>query len=164
MHSFSQLNAQVKVAPFSAAGMDTFLPLYHDEALWNKFLAYPLDLVTQTFKEREPEYASIAEALELECRRFLYVTTLAQGRHLVPSVAIDEYWHNFVLFTAEYQDFCAQVAGKFIHHYPIGGPDVEQEFDETRMIVESLFGEFDNSDLWSAHDAARSRGKSCCGS
>ncbi len=138
--------------------------LVHNETLWQRFLDYNLSQVTEVFKEQVPKHAKIADALELECRRFLYVTTLVQGQKLVPSEAIDQYWHNFILFTAEYHDFCIKTAGKFIHHYPVMMENTGEIFEETQMIVETLFGDFENSDLWSSFEAARSSGKSCCGS
>ena len=37
---------------------------------------------------------------------------------LAPSKAVDHGWHAFILHTREYADFCARVAGHFIHHAP----------------------------------------------
>lgn len=37
---------------------------------------------------------------------------------LAPSMAVDLGWHAFVLHTADYADFCQQIAGRFIHHVP----------------------------------------------
>jgi hypothetical protein len=31
---------------------------------------------------------------------------------------IDQMWHEFILFTKDYQDFCWQYFGAFIHHLP----------------------------------------------
>ncbi len=36
----------------------------------------------------------------------------------IPSPAIDEAWHVFLLFTREYNDFCNKYCGGFIHHEP----------------------------------------------
>lgn len=35
-----------------------------------------------------------------------------------PIVVIDEMWHNFVLFTHEYTNFCNKFFGHYIHHAP----------------------------------------------
>lgn len=35
-----------------------------------------------------------------------------------PLVVIDEMWHNFVLFTKEYFEFCIGYFGYYIHHAP----------------------------------------------
>lgn len=45
-----------------------------------------------------------------------------------PSAALDEGWHTFILFTRQYQEFCKNILGRFIHHTPHVGdakPDPE---------------------------------------
>lgn len=42
----------------------------------------------------------------------------------MPSHAVDEAWHGFVLCTVRYARFCEQAYGRFLHHHPEGGaPD-----------------------------------------
>jgi hypothetical protein len=42
----------------------------------------------------------------------------------MPSRAVDEAWHGFILCTARYAAFCAAAYGRFLHHHPEGGePD-----------------------------------------
>jgi hypothetical protein len=36
----------------------------------------------------------------------------------MPSVVVDEVWHEFVLHTREYADFCDAAFGRFLHHEP----------------------------------------------
>lgn len=31
---------------------------------------------------------------------------------------IDEMWHNFILFTKDYQEFCSKYFKSYIHHFP----------------------------------------------
>ncbi|MFI2282888.1 hypothetical protein [Nocardia beijingensis] len=41
----------------------------------------------------------------------------------MPSHAVDEAWHGFILCTMRYADFCAKAYGRFLHHFPEGaGP------------------------------------------
>jgi hypothetical protein len=42
------------------------------------------------------------------------------GRHPVamPSQAADELWHEFILYTKAYGDFCQNAFGRFLHHTP----------------------------------------------
>ncbi|MCB1644452.1 MAG: hypothetical protein KDI36_03320 [Pseudomonadales bacterium] len=42
------------------------------------------------------------------------------GRRMVamPSQVIDVAWHEFILFTREYQKFCKSGLGRFLHHTP----------------------------------------------
>jgi hypothetical protein len=42
----------------------------------------------------------------------------------MPSHAVDEAWHGFILSTARYAGFCDDAYGRFLHHHPDGGtPD-----------------------------------------
>ena len=38
---------------------------------------------------------------------------------------IDEMWHNFILFTKDYNDFCKKYFGKYIHHQPTTKEDAQ---------------------------------------
>lgn len=41
----------------------------------------------------------------------------------MPSHAVDEAWHGFILCTTSYAAFCAAAYGRFLHHHPDGaGP------------------------------------------
>ncbi len=131
--------------------------------LWDAFRSHDLRIVTKRFKDDFPEYANIAEELEIECKRFLYAATIVPDVLLVPSTAVDEYWHEFILFTKEYQDFCINVAGRFIHHEPIADDSNDEQFAMTKQILLNLFGSFPSIDLWDGDEAARSKGKGCCG-
>jgi hypothetical protein len=39
----------------------------------------------------------------------------------MPSHAVDEAWHGFILCTARYATFCDKAYGQFLHHHPEGG-------------------------------------------
>ncbi|WP_133295630.1 hypothetical protein [Burkholderia reimsis] len=54
---------------------------------------------------------------ERELRRFLTLCALggAKARYGIGK-PIDDLWHDFILFTKTYTDFCQSVAGKYIHH------------------------------------------------
>lgn len=39
----------------------------------------------------------------------------------MPSRAVDEAWHGFILCTARYATFCMEAYGCFLHHHPEGG-------------------------------------------
>ncbi|MFC4372570.1 hypothetical protein ACFO5K_00530 [Nocardia halotolerans] len=48
----------------------------------------------------------------------------------MPSHAVDEAWHGFILCTQLYARFCTRAYGRFLHHFPEGtgdgGPMTEQ--------------------------------------
>jgi hypothetical protein len=39
----------------------------------------------------------------------------------MPSRAVDEGWHGFILCTARYSAFCKEAYREFLHHHPEGG-------------------------------------------
>lgn len=39
----------------------------------------------------------------------------------MPSHAVDEAWHGFILCTVRYAAFCDAAYGRFLHHHPEGG-------------------------------------------
>jgi hypothetical protein len=36
----------------------------------------------------------------------------------MPSQAVDDAWHEFILFTRQYERFCQEAFGRFLHHTP----------------------------------------------
>jgi hypothetical protein len=65
---------------------------------------------------------SFAEAKRraVELSKFLFVCS-ETADPLVPSPAVDDIWHDFILHTKDYAAFCALNFGKFIHHNPKRG-------------------------------------------
>ena len=59
-----------------------------------------------------------AEQLFFDTKQFLYLCAKYPDG-LAPTKAIDEGWHNFILFTHDYKKFCLDFLGRFIHHEPI---------------------------------------------
>ncbi|MFE7741513.1 hypothetical protein [Nocardia sp. NPDC057455] len=99
---------------------------------------------------REVDLASVRAAVDaLELPEAVYKTCPWQPRELVdkglrqwllccgaamrddqvigmPSHAVDEAWHGFILCTKRYADFCARAYGRFLHHFPEGaGPPID---------------------------------------
>lgn len=83
-----------------------------------------------------------ADAVDLfeDLVQFLYLCG-TKDRAFVPSRAVDEAWHHFVLFTRDYENFCWTYFGRFIHHEPEpGGSDTSRAFEETLREMTSSFG------------------------
>jgi hypothetical protein len=61
------------------------------------------------------EFQLIARAL-----RQFFLTHLKSGRQFVamPSQVVDDLWHEFILYTRHYDQFCKQAFGQFMHHTP----------------------------------------------
>ena len=52
-------------------------------------------------------------------REYFHLCNIA-GKTMVamPSQVVDIAWHDFILFTREYELFCQQALGRFLHHTP----------------------------------------------
>lgn len=61
--------------------------------------------------QRAEVFAGLHDYFQL-CRR--------AGRRMVamPSQAVDDAWHEFILFTRQYDKFCRRAFGRFLHHTP----------------------------------------------
>lgn len=74
---------------------------------------------------------------------FIFLNAIGYSKLNMPIKEIDIVWHTFLLFTAEYADFCDRYVGRFVHHEPVtsrsrGNSVGEQDLIE---IYEKVFGE-----------------------
>lgn len=96
--------------------------------------------------------------LERELKRFFALPVIFPGEHehpFVPSLAIDDLWHQFLVNTPRYHEFCHQVYGEYLHHVP-GETREETErrvyAGPMKFTVDSLRDAFDDVDenCWAA--------------
>jgi hypothetical protein len=88
-----------------------------------------------------------ARALFRELKRYFIVTCADPTRaYSIVSNRIDEVWHHFVLFTADYRAFCARHFRDPMDHVPSNAPPVPgtprpvATYEEFARVYESLFG------------------------
>lgn len=89
------------------------------------------------------------ESSEAEMRRDGLVKFLIACRRCGPQVAsesVDELWHDFLLFTAEYREYCSEYLGGFVEHRPINGEGPSGYLD-SRARLEGIFGSLDDG-VW----------------
>lgn len=69
--------------------------------------------------------------VESGLRQFFRLSLAANQRAVaMPSQAVDELWHNFILYTRNYQQFCRRAFGHYLHHTPavaMGGRRSQRE-------------------------------------
>lgn len=70
--------------------------------------------------ERHPHLATKDCQLVAQGLRQFFLAHLKSGRKFVsmPSQVADDLWHEFILYTKNYQEFCQQAFGRFLHHTP----------------------------------------------
>lgn len=96
-------------------------------------LRYQNPAVVQRFKTNHPKEALHAEHLFTEMLRYLWLcekhsldcvnTPDNPALHFIPVMheemrTIDNMWHEFILLTRDYQNFCDHYFGRFLHHEP----------------------------------------------
>jgi hypothetical protein len=88
--------------------------------------------VRNKFHQRRPELNETEVDQVFEGLRDWFEVCNKAGRRMVamPSQAVDDAWHEFILFTRAYQEFCKKALGRFLHHTPaeaMRGPKTAQE-------------------------------------
>jgi hypothetical protein len=80
--------------------------------------AWPRGLLERLEKHRGIERKD--SALVSRGLRQFFIAYLMSGRRYVsmPSQVADDLWHEFILYTREYEAFCRQAFGTFLHHTP----------------------------------------------
>jgi uncharacterized protein (TIGR04222 family) len=110
------------------------------------------DFSARLSKENGWTRAFTARAIQ-EYKRFLLLAMQA-GHPVTPSEAVDQVWHLHLVYTRSYwQDLCANVLGRPLHHEPTaGGLDESAKFhlqyERTLASYRSLFGEEPPADIW----------------
>jgi hypothetical protein len=79
--------------------------------------AYKNPEVVLRIKHRARCSGKRANKLFEEMKQYLASTQTTSG-HRSPSKAVDLAWHEFILFTRDYTEFCHQYFGCFVHHVP----------------------------------------------
>jgi hypothetical protein len=69
---------------------------------------------------RRPELDEAQRVLVFDgLREYFQLCREARNRLVaMPSQVVDDAWHEFILFTRQYQQFCERGLGRFLHHTP----------------------------------------------
>lgn len=88
-----------------------------------------------------------AEKAFREAKRMIYLRHLSK-EGVSPSKKIDMAWHEMLMFTKFYQEFC-EFAGGFVHHNPAPGPpDGGRLYAKTKENYEKFLHEKPDPELW----------------
>jgi len=104
-------------------------------------------VIDKLVKDRFVDTAQDACTLFTEVKRYLVLCHLDRTKSWkMHSLSVDEAWHQFVLYTAEYSAFCAKYFGRYRHHAPSNAPDAgdrhapEATLAEFRDRYREMFG------------------------
>lgn len=110
--------------------------------------AYPVPelLIPRIAKEHNYSLLYAAGTLR-EAKRMLYLHAVSD-QSVSPSVLVDMAWHEMLMFTRFYQEFCAFI-GAFVHHDPTPGqPDGGRVYEQTKANYEKFFDEKPDTQYW----------------
>ncbi len=122
------------------------------KSLLERVLDYQNPAVVHRFVEKLGLGEAEAVLLFEDTKRFLYLCGSKRKGDppLAPTEKIDAGWHEFLLFTEDYQLFCQSFFGRFIHHRPRRAEDLNgdgSDLRNTRMLAIATFGD-DLSSNW----------------
>ena len=86
----------------------------HDDAL-------VLDRVVQRIAREHRVAEPLARSWLVDALWFLRHAATAD-QMISPGPDADRAWHEFILFTRDYEQYCQECFGRFIHHEPWGEP------------------------------------------
>jgi hypothetical protein len=106
-------------------------------------------LIEKLLREGIVDTPEEGEALFLEVKRYLVLARLDRSFTFdMHSLRVDGVWHQFILYTVEYTDFCRRFFGRYLHHSPSNAPEAKSaphapaaSFAMFRERYEKLFGE-----------------------
>lgn len=139
--------------------------LIHDKGIDPAIAAIDLEMVKTKLMEPEEGLGwtrAQCDANEVEYKRYLHLCKL-HGKGMVPTKAMDQFWHYHILDTRAYHEDCQAVFGHYLHHFPYLGMRGEEDerqleagFNRTARLYKEAFGEEmaapDATDCW--HDCS----------
>ena len=107
-----------------------------------RILSYKNDAVVARYMRDFKVSKKTAEAAFTAFKQFMATCVFSDGRK-TGTPTIDEFWHTFILHTAQYQYFCEKYLRGFVHHEPTNNTDQSKSYFATRASAEALFGLLD---------------------
>ena len=79
----------------------------------------------------------------IEFRKYMIVRLVTGKTIAMTSDIVDLVWHQFILFTKEYHEFCLTIFGEYIHHSPATDIKKPKQQHLENLLIEytKLFGE-----------------------
>lgn len=92
---------------------------------------FPPGLLERLHKQR-PDLALKDQQLVARALRQFFLVYLKSGfKHIsMPSQVVDDLWHEFILYTKNYEQFCTKAFGRYMHHTPAAVLGASQRSNE----------------------------------
>lgn len=89
-------------------------------------MAYQNEDVISRFLDKYDVSEAEAQDIFTETKKFLYLSHFEPVFISDDMIMLDEMWHNFILFTKSYHEFCFTYFGVFKHHLPTSKLEKEE--------------------------------------
>ena len=89
-------------------------------------------------------YGDIGEATPAQAlvEVLKFMALVKQGQPITPSVRVDNVWHQFILSTRLYSEYCTNCYDKFLHHTPSNDRVSNQsQFELCLTLYQRQFGQ-----------------------
>ena len=119
--------------------------------------AYDLWFVVERLTDKKILRPQQLDTAIKEFKKFMALIALGHRDISMTSPEVDEVWHNFILFTYEYANFCSDFIGEFVHHVPRTSRRQISSLGRERFVsaYENVFGSMPQ--MWSAGDTLREK-------
>lgn len=119
-------------------------------------LAYPMDQIRMRYQSAYNLAPSVAILRERELKRYLFIAAKHPTVSLPIASVLDPLWHEFLLDTRAYVQFCRRLGADIIHHVPnddaSGEPNALAEMNERYLklveMYQEEFAEVPPADVW----------------
>lgn len=115
-------------------------------------LSYPLDHIRARYQHLHHVNAAQALRHERELKRYLVLCSEHPETSLPITPMLDEFWHEFLLHTRDYMEFCGKLGSGFIHHVPNTPSDsraaATRHYVALLTLYEEVFRESPPADVW----------------
>lgn len=122
----------------SVANSDDFL-------LWAKINAWDFSRIGLLVQRQHKHSLDEINLMIDEYKKYIFLVTKYPNIGIPMSSRVDDIWHAHIVSTHNYQDFCNQIAGRYINHIPVINDDEvnalsERYINNTRVLMEKYFG------------------------
>jgi hypothetical protein len=128
--SFRCWSSEVRMIDFVDAAVAAVFGAFASAGIWQYFARSRREAFIRQYKwppglldklaAHHPGFTRKETALVGSGLRQFFLAYLMGGRRYVamPSQVADDLWHEFILYTRDYDDFCRKSFGRFLHHTP----------------------------------------------
>lgn len=125
----------------------TIQPTAEQQIRLRRLAEWDLSLVRSVAIRHGMSEANIDEAIT-EYRKFIALHIFDGRRNFVMSEPVDPVWHSHILCTRDYERFCNEVLGRFLHHLPTKDEGERKQLtgtyrEGTRALMRQVFGGLD---------------------